>query len=61
MVNIYLFFTFKVPFERLFFPTLQSQMSKIFRDLEFLGKVMERGGFRFEAFTNTGCKIAAQF
>ena len=29
---------FEVPFKRLFAPTSQSRMSKIFRDLESLGK-----------------------
>ena len=31
-------FTFEVPFKRLFAPTFQSLMTKIFRDSEFLGK-----------------------
>ena len=33
-----IFFTFEVPFKRPFAPTFLSQMSKIFRDLEFFGK-----------------------
>ena len=43
-------FTFEVPFKRLFAPISRSQMSKIFRDSEFLRKVMERSGLRFERF-----------
>ena len=31
-------FTFEVPFKRLFAPTFRSQMCKIFRDSELLGK-----------------------
>ena len=38
-------FTFKVPIKRLFAPTSRSQMSKILRDLESLGKSGERKWF----------------
>ena len=38
-------FTFKVPIKCLFAPTSQSQMSKILRDLESLGKSGERKCF----------------
>ena len=41
---------FAVPFNGLFAPTSRSQMSNIFRDLESLGKVMERSGLRYEYF-----------
>ena len=44
------FFTFEVPFKNLFAPTSGNRMSKIFRDLESLGKLMERIGLRCEHF-----------
>ena len=36
--------TFDVPFKRLFFPTSQSWMSKVLRDLESLGKRNRKKG-----------------
>ena len=41
-------FTFEVPFERLFAPTSQIQMSKILEIQKPWEKVMERSGLRIE-------------
>ena len=43
-------FTFEVPFKRLCALTSRSWMSKTFRDLKSLGKVMERSGITCENF-----------
>ena len=51
--------TFEVPFKRLFAPTFQSSISKLFRFLESLGK--NDGNKRFQilkTFAHKGCKIA---
>ena len=45
-----IFFTFEVPFNRLFAPTSRSRMSNIFRDSESLGKRNEGSGLTFEHF-----------
>ena len=48
-VHVFVFvFTFEVPFKHLFAPLFQSWMSKVFRDFEFLGKVIEQSDLRFE-------------
>ena len=41
-------------------PTSQSRMSKLFRDSESLGKVMERSGLRFENFYNNDQEVIQQ-
>ena len=50
-------FTFEVPFKRLFAPTSQSRMSKLFRDSESLGK---SNGNKLNIFVWKWSKIAAQ-
>ena len=53
-------FTFEVPFNCLFAPISQSQMSKTLRDLEVGGKVMETMVSNWKTFTNKGCEIAVE-
>ena len=54
------FLHFFSPFKRLFAPTSQSQMSKLFRFSEFLEKKLKEVVSDLKTFTYKGCKMAQQ-